>query len=168
MNRISAGEGLRAGRENFTYLRGDAMKKPLLVAVLCTFGLAFAVQAADNGAAVRVPGAHDQLKSATVSEDKDQASDKIHWKNGTIIRWDAASKTFVLRDTTGKNRGHETTFTWNDKTMLEGMETKVGQRAKVKYSEQGSVNIARHVFVGRRAINAHKEDKAAENAIPPG
>lgn len=101
------------------------------------------------------------VKSSPVSDDDDDKNFK--WANGTITNWDPASKTFVLRTQEGgkKKRVVNETFSWNEKTTVEGAETKVGQRAKVKFTKKkDGTMIAHHVFIGKRAINSHKEEKS--------
>ena len=142
------------------------MKKLLILTVLGLFGVSGAVLAAGSGFGAGRAGA--QLGRATSTVANEGKSERIRWTNGTITNWDERSKTFVLRENQGRKKGtRDVTFTWNDKTMVEGMETKVGQHVKVKYTSSGSTNLAHHVFVGQRAIKEHKEDKAAEKAASP-
>ena len=140
-------------------------KRTMALAVLGTLGLAFGAAAADHGLAVGVPtNDRARLQTVATNDDKDHG-EKFHWVTGTITAWDQNSHTFTLRDTAHKNKGQVLTFTVNEKTMVEGMDAKVGQHAKVKYTDKGGVNLAHHVFVGQRAIKEHKQEKAAENPL---
>jgi len=142
-------------------------KRAVVFAVIGTLGLALTAQAADQGLHVGVPTLdRARVQSVATDDDKDH-TEKFHWVTGTITRWDQSSHTFSLRDTAHKNKGQVLTFTVNEKTMVEGMDTKVGQHAKVKYTNKGGVNLAHHVFVGQRAIREHKEEKAQEHALTP-
>jgi hypothetical protein len=92
----------------------------------------------------------------------DHGGKNFKWANGTITSFNSSGNTFVLQDTQGKDKQEvNQTFTWNEKTTFEGVEKKVGERAKVKYtkSKDGTL-LAHHVFVGKKAIKSHKEEKS--------
>src|SRR5712691_10209047 len=60
--------------------------------------------------------------SSSVSENKAAAQKpkKIRWANGTITKWDDASKTFILKEESGgkKKTSSEVTYSWDDKTVV--------------------------------------------------
>lgn len=70
--------------------------------------------------------------------------------SGTITSWDGNAKEATVKDSTGK----ETSFGWNDKTMVTGT-PKVGEHASVSYMKDKDGKIwASHITVGAKTVAA--------------
>ena len=91
------------------------------------------------------------LPALTVPAAEATTKQPVPMKAGTITKWDAATKKGVVKDT----KDVETSFVWNEKTMLTGT-PKVGEHAFVWYKQEkdGTV-MATHISIGTRLAMQH-------------
>lgn len=71
--------------------------------------------------------------------------------SGTISSWDGTAKQGTVKDSSGK----ETSFGWNDKTMVTGT-PKIGEHASVSYmTDKDGKMWATHISVGAKTASAN-------------
>jgi len=72
-------------------------------------------------------------------------AEKADHAHGTITAWDDASKTFKVKDKSGK----ESDFSWNDQTKVTGT-PKVGEMVSLQYTKDKDGKAwATHITVGK-------------------
>ena len=87
------------------------------------------------------------LPSLAVAKASHKSSPHV---SGTITSWDDMARQATVKDSAGK----ETSFGWNDKTMVTGT-PKVGEHASVTYTkDKEGKRWATHISVGAKPATA--------------